>query len=176
MQKGLRSSIFILIAAVIILSIFSKVSGKVSDWNVYTGKFISFSIHRDFELKITTKNNDITYTICDPDNFDIKLIIDGSERERKFNLSCKPGYRVDRFDSLTTSNVHRVERKGVNPNGKHWREVFLTRENAGKDLKPGIIYAFYDNIPGETRIPFDRIIDSIEIRQIPVLSVDPEMP
>jgi hypothetical protein len=165
MRTRLHSTICIFVIAFFLLVLLSGTFASESDWDLYVGEFINFDIHRDFEIKITGRDNSITYVICDPSCPDFFLTINSGQKDRKFLLTGKPGYKVEKFDSEIYNDILKVEKRGRNQDRKHWREVFLSPADQENTENSNAIHVLYDDIPGELMIHFDRIINSIEITQ-----------
>ena len=178
MRKNVRSSFLIFVLSFVLAGfIYNHITAQQQKWVTYHGDFANFNIRYDLELDYKHVGRNFTYTIYHPDKKDKKLVISSGHQKMDFKLSKKKGYVTQSQGVVKVKNTQGVERKGVTPNDTHWREVYLyysTQGSMGPDAT--LIYGVYEDVNGEESQTFNKIIDSIEVRDPYKMNVTPKFP
>lgn len=157
--------------------IFNHITAQQQKWVIYHGDFAGFDIRYDYEITYKHTGRNFTYTIFHPDRKEKKLTISSGHQKMNFKLPKKKGYITQSQGSVKAKNTQGVERKGTTPDDTHWREVYLyyaTKGTIGPDAT--LIHCTYDDVSGEESRSFNRIIDSIEVRDPYHQNTTPQFP
>ena len=177
MTKKLR--IFLLLFFSLVLSglVVYNVAAQQDDWVVYHGDFASFQVCWDYNLDFKKSGGTFTYFIEDPKFPGEKLLISYSYMQMDFKLPKKHGYKTQVAGPIQVANATGVERRGVTGEERNWREAYIyysTRGAMGPDTR--LIYVMYDDAPGELSQNFNRIINSIEVKDPLQVEITPKFP
>lgn len=178
MRKFVRGAFLTLVLSFLLAAfILSGTKAQQNKWVTYHGDFCNFDIRYDYELDYTHKGRVFKYLIYDPQDKDNKLLISSGHMRMDFKLGKKRDYKTQYTGAVKVKNTLGNEQRGVTPDDKHWREAYLyfsTRGAMGPDTS--LIYVKYDGVSGEQSIIFNKIIDSIEVRDPIQIEMPPNQP
>lgn len=178
MKKNFRNLFLVLTLSFLFVGfVFNHITAQQQKWVTYHGDFANFDIRYDYEMNYKHSGRNFTYTIFHPDRKDKKLIISSGHQKMDFKLPKKQGYVTQSQGTVKVKNTQGIERKGTTPNDTHWREVYLyyaIQGTMGPDTT--LIHCAYDDVDGEESQTFNKIIDSIEVRDPYQIKVNPQFP
>jgi len=175
MRKNVRSLFLVLILSFMLTGfIYNHITAQQQKWVTYHGDFCNFDIRYDYEIDYKHVGRNFTYTLYHPDKKDKKFIISSGHQRMDFRLPKKQGYVTQSQGVVKVKNTQGVERKGVTSLDTHWREVYLYYSTKGPiGTNTTLIYIVYEDVDGEQSQTFDKIIDSIEVRDPYQIKVNP---
>lgn len=149
-------------------------TAQQSKWVTYHGDFCSFDVPSHYELDYQQRGKNFRYFLYSSENPDKKLELSSRHMKMEFKLESKKGYETQYSGVIKVKNSQGVERKGVTPDETHWREAYIYKSIRGP-LGPdtSLIYAAYDDVDGEQSIIFNKIMESIEVKDSIKVDVTP---